>query len=69
MTNDHIHVIYCQGKDRGLWFIPGSGMGPMQPKGLKNSKEIVEGKKLSPATDFPGHEHSNFRTNQHRQTE
>jgi hypothetical protein len=43
MTNDRIHIIYCADKDRGIWFLPGSGMGPMQPKGLAIMKRIVEG--------------------------
>jgi hypothetical protein len=43
-TNDRIHVIYCPDKDKGMWFTPGSGMGPMQPKGLKILKEILAGK-------------------------
>lgn len=45
VTHDRVHVIYCHDKDRGMWFLPGSGMGPMQPKGLKILKEIVEGKR------------------------
>jgi hypothetical protein len=44
VTHDRVHIIYCHAKDRGMWFMPGSGMGPMQPKGLKILKEIVEGK-------------------------
>lgn len=44
VTNDHVHVLYCHGKDRGMWFLPGSGMGPLQEKGRKLLKEIVEGK-------------------------
>jgi hypothetical protein len=44
LTNDHVHVIYCHSKERGMWFLPGSGMGPLQSKGLKILKEIVEGK-------------------------
>lgn len=43
-TSDHVHVIYCPAKNRGMWFLPGSGMGPLQAKGLKILKEIVEGK-------------------------
>jgi hypothetical protein len=43
-THDRIHIIYCHDKDRGMWFLPGSGMGPLQAKGLKILKEIVEGK-------------------------
>jgi hypothetical protein len=42
-TNDRIHVLYCPAKDAGMWFLPGTGMGPLQPKGLKVLKEIVAG--------------------------
>lgn len=41
-TRDRIHVLYCRDKERGLWFIPGSGMGPLQEKALKTLKEIVD---------------------------
>jgi hypothetical protein len=44
-TDDQVHVIYCRAKERGMWFKPGSGMGPMQPKGLAILKGIVEGVK------------------------
>jgi hypothetical protein len=43
-TNDSIHIIYCRAQDKGMWFLPGSGMGPLQAKGLKILKEVVEGK-------------------------
>lgn len=43
-TNDRLHILYCHSRDRGIWYLPGSGMGPLQPKGLKILKEIVEGK-------------------------
>jgi uncharacterized Zn-finger protein len=43
-TNDRVHIIYCHAKDKGMWFLPGSGMGPLQAKGLKILKDIVEGK-------------------------
>jgi hypothetical protein len=42
-THDGVQVIYCPAKDRGIWFLPESGMGPMQPKGLEILKQIVEG--------------------------
>jgi hypothetical protein len=42
-TNDRIHVIYCPDKNAGMWFLLGSGMGPLQPKSLKILKEIVGG--------------------------
>ena len=44
MTHDRVHIIYCQGQDKGMWFLPGSGMGPLQEKGCKILKEIVEGR-------------------------
>jgi hypothetical protein len=43
-TNDQIQIIYCRAQDKGMWFIPGSGTGPLQEKGLKILKKIVEGK-------------------------
>ena len=43
-THDDIQVIYCNAKSKGIWFKPGVGMGPMQPKGLAILKQIVEGR-------------------------
>jgi hypothetical protein len=43
-THDGIQVIYCNAKSKGVWFKPGVGMGPMQPKGLAILKQIVEGR-------------------------
>jgi hypothetical protein len=42
-TADRIHIIYCHAQEKGMWFLPGSGMGLLQAKGLKVMKEIVEG--------------------------
>jgi hypothetical protein len=44
-TQDHVHIIYCHSQDKGMWFMPGSGMGPLQAKGRKILKDIVEGKR------------------------
>ena len=41
-AHDGVQIIYCHAKDKGMWFLPGSGMGPMQPKGLGILKQIVE---------------------------
>jgi hypothetical protein len=41
-TNDQIHIIYCLAQNKGMWFLPGSGMGPLQPRGLDAMKKIVE---------------------------
>jgi hypothetical protein len=43
-THDHVQIIYCHAKDKGMWFMPGIGMGPIQPKGLGILKAIVEGR-------------------------
>ena len=44
ITDDRIHIIYCHGADKGMWFSAGGGMGPLQEKGLKIMKEIVDRK-------------------------
>ena len=41
-THDRVHIIYCKAKERGLWFMPGSAVGPLQTKGLAILKEIVK---------------------------
>ena len=41
-THDHVQIIYCHAKDKGMWFLPGTGMGPMQLNGLGILKQIVE---------------------------
>jgi len=43
-TRDGVEVVYCPAKNKGMWFKPGVGMGPMQPKGLGILKQIVEGR-------------------------
>lgn len=43
-TDERIHIIYCKDRDRGMWFQPGSGMGPLQSKGLAILKQIVQDK-------------------------
>jgi hypothetical protein len=35
-------VIYCRESGQGCWFLPGSGMGIIQPKGLQVIAEIVD---------------------------
>ncbi len=42
-TQDHVHVIYCQERDKGLWFLPLGGMGPLRKGGLKILKELSAG--------------------------
>jgi len=42
-AHDGVQIIYCHTEDKGMWFLPGTGMGPMQPKGRAILKKIVEG--------------------------
>lgn len=35
-------VIYCRDTGKGIWFLPNSGMGIIQPRGLEMLKKIVE---------------------------
>jgi len=42
VTHDQVQIIYFHDKNKGLWFVPGTGMGPMQTKGLSILKQIVE---------------------------
>ena len=42
MTDDRVHVLYCHGNNIGMWFILGSGKGPLQPEQLKTMRQIVE---------------------------
>lgn len=42
VTSDNVNIIYCRDKDKGMWFLPGSGMGPLQARGKKVMKEMIE---------------------------
>lgn len=44
-TNDHIQIIYSDEAGKGMWCLPGQGMGLLQTTGLTIMKEIVAGKK------------------------
>src|SRR4249919_3650170 len=41
-TDDGVEMVYCHAKEKGMWFMPGTGMGPIQAQGLKALKQIVE---------------------------
>ncbi len=42
VTSDNVNIVYCRDKDKGMWFLPGSGMGPLQARGKKMMKEMIE---------------------------
>src|SRR5438045_1439597 len=43
VTSDGVNIIYCRDKDKGMWFLPGSGMGPLQAKGRQIMTEMIAG--------------------------
>jgi hypothetical protein len=42
VTSDNVNIVYCRDKDKGMWFLPGSGMGPLQASGKKVMTEMIE---------------------------
>jgi hypothetical protein len=48
--NDATRILYCYGKQRGIWFLPNSGVGILQEPALKVLKEIVEEVHLVPGS-------------------
>ena len=45
VTSDGVHLIYCRDKDKGMWFLPGQGKGPLQERGRRVMKEAIEGRR------------------------
>ena len=45
VTSDGVHLLYCRAEDRGIWFLPESGKGPLQERGRQFMKEVIEGRK------------------------
>ena len=43
VTSDAVHIVYCRDKDKGMWFLPGTGKGPLQARGRKIMTEIIQG--------------------------
>lgn len=41
-TPEGAEIAYCRDADQGIWFLPGKGMGVIQPKGLQMLSEIVD---------------------------
>ncbi len=42
VTHDEVNLVYCREKDKGIWFLSGRGLGPLQALGRKTMKEIIE---------------------------
>ena len=45
VMSDGVTIIYCRDKDKGIWFLPGSGLGPLQATGRKAMSEIIRGQR------------------------
>jgi hypothetical protein len=43
VTSDGVNILFCRDKDKGMWFLPGSGMGPLQARGRKIMNEMIAG--------------------------
>jgi hypothetical protein len=41
-TSDGAHIVYCRDKDKGMWFIPGTGKGPLQKRGRQTMRQMIE---------------------------
>ena len=41
-SNDGFEVVYCRVKEKGIWYIPETGVGILQPRGLEALREIVD---------------------------
>ena len=44
VTHDGVNILYCRDKDKGIWFVPGTGRGPLQANGRQIMKETIEGR-------------------------
>ena len=41
-AGEKVIFLYCHGQDKGLWCLPGSGMGPLSVKGRQIMKEAIK---------------------------
>ena len=41
VTSDGVHLVYCRDRDKGIWFKPGVGKGPLQESGRTVMKEMI----------------------------
>jgi|SRR6516162_4991459 hypothetical protein len=41
VTQEGAIILYCPGDDTGVWFLPGSGMGPLPEQAKRHMKEAI----------------------------
>lgn len=42
ITSDGVHILYCREKEKGMWFVPGVGKGPLQERGRQAMRQVIE---------------------------
>jgi hypothetical protein len=43
VTSEDVVFLYYRAEDKGLWFLPGSGKGPLSAGGRQMMKEAIDG--------------------------
>ena len=41
VTQEGAIILYCPGEDTGVWFLPGSGMGPLPKEAKSDMKQAI----------------------------
>ena len=41
VTQEGAVILYCPGEDTGVWFLPGSGMGPLPEQAKRHMREAM----------------------------
>jgi hypothetical protein len=41
VTQEGAIIVYCPGEDTGVWFLPGSGMGPLPEQAKQHMKAAI----------------------------
>ena len=41
VTQEGAIILYCPGEETGVWFLPGSGMGPLPEEAKRHMKEAM----------------------------
>ena len=41
VTQEGAIILYCPGENTGVWFLPGSGMGPLPEEAKRHMKEAI----------------------------
>ena len=52
-AGEGVIFLYSRDNDKGLWYLPGSGIGPLSEGGRQLMREAIEGEPLNPASATP----------------